>query len=334
MFDILISMPSPPRILLPDTVVFVTTRTWRDIPFVPTRTMNTILRGIFARAQFLYPVILSAAKMMGNHLHLIIRVKDPEVVAQFMDRIKTESAHAVNCMLGRRNCPVWEDGYDSLPILTIEDVIKKFIYLYTNAQAANLEDTIDAYPGLSSWQCFLDDRTTIDCPWIRRSKIPRLPSSQLSDRQDLFLVSTIIRTNKISHNLKFDHFGWLDCFQIEPETREAVKKKIIDGVRNTEEKLRKDRQIKSISVLGAEALKRRPMDKPFTTQKFARRMWCICSDVPLRIQFINFIKDLRQRAREVRTRWKSGDRAASYPVGLFPPRFPLLANLITREFLS
>ena len=113
-------MPSPPRILLPKSLVLLTTRIENGLPLVCTRYMEFIIWSVFARAQYLYPIRVCAFVVMGNHLHLLVVVENPDAVAAFMDRIKTELGHAVNLLLGRRQRTVWCvwcDDYDCQPIL-------------------------------------------------------------------------------------------------------------------------------------------------------------------------------------------------------------------------
>ena len=70
------------------------------------------------------------------------------------------------------------------------------------------------------------------------------------------------------------------------------------------------------------------MTTPYTPKKFGRRMFCICSDIPIRVNFINFIKSLRKEAARVLMRWRVGDFSEKYPLGLFPPFVPRLGNLV------
>lgn len=145
----------PPRTLFPKTLVLVTTRVEEGLPFIGTPELNAILMGILARAQYLYPIKICAFIFMGNHLHMLILVGNPEDVPAFMRRIKTETAHFINRRLGRRRRTVWCAGYDAVPILTLESAIEKFVYLYTNPQSANLVEEIEEFPGASSWDMFI-----------------------------------------------------------------------------------------------------------------------------------------------------------------------------------
>ena len=116
----------------------VTTRTQEGLPFVCTRFMNAIVNGIIARAYTLFPVTVCAAKLMGNHLHMLTVPTDPELLVRFVNHVKTELAHAVNHLLGHRRRTVWCEGFGAQPILTRSSAIEKFIYLYTNPQQAGL----------------------------------------------------------------------------------------------------------------------------------------------------------------------------------------------------
>jgi hypothetical protein len=44
--------------------------------------------------------------------------------------------------------------------------------------------------------------------------------------------------------------------------------------------------------------------------------------------FISLVRYLRAQARNVRMNWLRGDYSEPFPVGLFPPCQPILANLL------
>jgi hypothetical protein len=258
---------------------------------------------------------------MGNHLHLLVIVDCPESVMRFMDRIKTETSHALNRLLGRRKRTVWCDDYDALPILTVDDAVEKFIYVYTNPAKAHLVESISTYPGYSTWSMFFTRETAATVPWIQRPMIEQLPSPVLSRKQDVALTTHLTQVAREKHTLILSPDDWLECFGISQHETERYRWKIIDGVRQNEAELSRTRQHK---VLGEEALRRQPINKPFTPKKFAPRMWCICCDVDVRIKFITKYKDLRARAKEVYKRWLKSDFSVPYPSELFAPRVPKL----------
>jgi len=57
-------------------------------------------------------------------------------------------------------------------------------------------------------------------------------------------------------------------------------------------------------------------------------MCCLSEDRQTRIDFINFLKDLYAKAREIAGKWKQGDFSERLPLGLYPPSMPKLAEPI------
>jgi hypothetical protein len=312
-------MASPPRILPKKHAVFVTSRTEEGLPFVATEYMKLIIMSVLARAQHLYPVLVCAYCWMGNHLHMVLVVEDPELIAAFMDRIKTELGHAVNRLLGRRNRTVWSDDYDSPPILTIEDVLEKIVYTLTNPQAANLIDTIDEYPGVHSWNMFTQEDLSISVPWIQRPMIEKLSRPAVTSSEDAALTEHLTRQAECSHTFTLTPFAWLECFNVPTSQRERMRARIIALVREREATLRKKR---TSPCLGASKLRRQSIAQSYTPTKFSKRMWCICRDKERRRLFINRIKLLVYKARTVYKNWKRGDFSVPYPLELFAPRMP------------
>jgi hypothetical protein len=257
--------------------------------------------------------------VLGNHLHLLAVVDNPDVIASFMDKVKTELAHAVNRLLGRRKRTLWCDGYDAVPVLTLEDAISKFVYLYANPQQAGLERTIDKYPGFSTWEMFLSETHSLEAPWIHRPSIGRLATPAVSEREDAALVERLRAENKELFTFSFNPQAWLKCFNILPTEWKRMKERIVSGVREVEAKLNETR---TGDCIGAERLKRAPIDQPYVPQKFTPRRWCICRDISLRTQFIAQVKALIKQGRDVYERWKRGDFSIPYPPELFAPRVP------------
>jgi REP element-mobilizing transposase RayT len=314
-----IPMPSPPRVLIPGKLHFVTTRVERGLPFVCTEYMNLIIMSVMARAQVLYNIRVCAFLWMGNHMHMLIVLDCPESLALFIDRIKTETSHAINILRGERNLTLWADGYDSPPVLTVEDAIEKFVYLYTNPAKANLESSISRYPGTSSWKMFSSREYSTTAPWIQRPMVEPLPSFSMSEAQHRALAKHLIDSARESHTFILTPDDWMECFNLPRHDAEKYRHKIFEMIKETEEQLTASRQLK---VIGASALKRQKFNEEFSPKKYSRRMWCICWDREIRKQFITYIKNLQRRAREVYELWKKGDFSKEYPKELFPPRVP------------
>lgn len=284
--------------------------------------MKLILESILARAQKLYPVRVCAFVFMGNHLHMLLIVDCPQTVADFIDRIKTESAHAINRLLGRRKRTVWCSGYDSPPILTIKNAIDRFAYLYTNPAAANLESSIEQYPGFSSWELFSSQKHSFTAPWVQRPMIETLSSRQLSELQDTLYCEQLSAAAKEHNTFLLYPNDWLECFEVPLEHSEKYRLRIIEAVQRREQELAATREH---GVIGARKLASQELNAPFTPKKFSQRMWCICSDVEKRRNFITDTKVLRDKGRVAYQHWKKGDFSVPYPQEMFAPRMPIPA---------
>ena len=55
-----------------------------------------------------------------------------------------------------------------------EKAKERIAYLYNNPTKADLEDTIEAYPGLNSWQDFLSGGGSRTVTKVPRTKVPTL----------------------------------------------------------------------------------------------------------------------------------------------------------------
>jgi REP element-mobilizing transposase RayT len=322
-------MPAPPRVLFPGTVVLITTRVEEGLPFVCTEFMELILWSCIARAQELHHALVCHLVVMPNHFHIILVVQNPDDVVGFMDRVKTESAHAVNHLLGRRKRKVWCESYHSLPLLTVKKVIEKIVYTYVNPQAANLIDSIEEYPGVSSWKMWTQRSLTRKVPWVRRTHLPALKRSRLSRNDQRAYAQRLREKARESNTFTLTPDAWMPIFGIDTQAEmDEVNDEILEGVRAREAELRQERAAAKRSCLGCDALIDRPIDVPYTPKKFGRRLWCLSDDISRKVQFINLVKELREEARVVREKWKLGDYSQPYPIGLFPPNFIRTANLV------
>ena len=249
------------------------------------------------------------------------------MIESFMERFKCETAHAVNRLLGRRQVTVWCEGYDSPAILTVDDLVEKMAYVYANPVRANRSDSIRTYHGISSWNMFDSGQTTKEIMRIRRPFIGPLPKGQLSPRQQKQLAT--VAEEKAEEALEFilTPNSWKIAFP-NYESVEHFNQRVKLRLLEIEAEMAAERQAKQTTLPSAVAVLTQPINTDYLPQKFGRRMWCICSDVALRMAFIKFIKELRKKSRQVRLLWKCGNRSEPFPIGLFPPCQPVLANLL------
>jgi hypothetical protein len=71
---------SLPRILLPHSLVMLTSRAQQGLPFVCSALMQLIIWSTLGVAQSLYRVKILSFVVMGNHIRIIALVEDPATV--------------------------------------------------------------------------------------------------------------------------------------------------------------------------------------------------------------------------------------------------------------
>jgi hypothetical protein len=87
------------------------------------------------------------------------------------------------------------------------------------------------------------------------------------------------------------------------------------------------RQRQRKRVIGREKLMQQGLDLTYRPDRKGKKLWCLSDDRTARIEYIRFLKKLKQEARRVLGLWRMGDTSAKYPPGLYPPSMPKLANV-------
>lgn len=323
------TMPRNRKLIMNNEVRFVTMRTERGLPLLATPFMRLIIEGLLARAKELYPVIIGDLIVMGNHIHMFLVVLDPGVFDLFIRYFKTESAHVINALKGELKGTIWEEGYDAPPILTMNDLIRKSIYIYTNPQRANLVRTIEEYPNLSTWRLLKTGCSAeLSTKRIRRLAVTALPAHEMSIGQTRRYSKDF--ENRLKDNLTLN-LNPKACFEVLKSRSELsydeYRRQVIDGVRQEEARLEEKREEEKRPVLGNLALISQSILRKHTPSKFGRRMICICSDIALRIAYIKRYRAYCEQYCEVYRAWQAGDRSRVFPPGFFPPGIRPTASL-------
>lgn len=317
----------PRKIHIHGTVLFVTFSLETGLFLLANSLLKTIIGSALARAQELHPLTICHFLFEASHVHMIVVVDNPDDVKGFIERFKTESAHAINRLLGRKKRTVWCDGYDSPVLLTPEDVIREIVYTYTNPAKDNLEDSIRRYPGLSSWEMFTKGRPEQQWAWIHRSDVPCIKRKFVSLQKFNALAGQLISKAKERHSFRIEPDAWMECFGIcAQEDQDELNAEILKRIKDTEKYYRQKRLKSRKQVIGRERLLKEQLKPNYEPQREGCRMWCICEDKQLRISFITRIKELIAEAVEVYKRWKLGDYSQAFPLGLYPPSMPKLAE--------
>jgi hypothetical protein len=318
-------MGAPRKYYPHGAVVFASLSLEQGLLLLANPLCQLIIRSCLARAKFLYPVRLCHFIIEGNHVHMIFVVIDPSDACHFVGHFKAETAHRINQLFGWKKRTIWCEGYDSPVVLSPVRALMCIAYLYANPAKDNLEDSIDKFPGLSSWKMFRKGDLKKDWAYIPRPRYRELSAQAHSLEGYTRVAARLLANADSSHEFELEPDAWLDAFGIsEKEEQEKWNQALVKRVRVLEKRARTKREEAGKSPLGRAALLRQKMSFAYKSNRNGKRMWCLSEKKRVRVQFISFLKKLREKAREVYRRWHLGDYSLAYPPGLFPPSQPKL----------
>lgn len=312
------------------SVQFITTSLEQGIMLLANGLMESIMVSCFGRAQLLYPVKVNHFIVMGTHLHLMLTVDNPDDVPAFIGYVKSMSATMINIMLGRRKRTVWCEDYHSAEVLDVRSAINLLGYLYGNPGKDGLVETIEEYPGLSSWGVYRRGGSEIKGKLIRKFMVRKLSAKEHSVKgyeEEGFRIRSGAR-----HEVEFrlDPDGWMERFKIAGvERRERVNRLIEERTRSVELRARSKRELEGRKVRGREALMCEVMNTIYMpNREVGRAPVCYSTSRGERKRYREKLKGLRRSGREVLMRWRKGEMWVKYPPGLYPPSAPKLANVV------
>lgn len=288
-----------------------------------------IIQSCLAAAQLLYPITICHMLVQATHLHMVVVVNDPDHVASFIRHFKTESAHMLNGLLGRRKRTIWCDGYDSPIVLTPIRALVAIAYLYSNPAKDNLESSIARFPGFSTWKMFREGVLTKLWKRLRRPQFRALHRGQHNLRGYTTEAERLLRESREVLPFSIKPNAWLEAFGItDPAQQEMINARLLTRIALLEERAAKKRATCKKTLLGSNRLLTQSIDPLYVPRRSGRRMWCLSERRSVRMAFIEFFRNLMAKARAVRERWQAGETWLRYPPGLFPPSMPKLANVL------
>jgi putative transposase len=143
-------MAHPRRIVPGDTYLVTRRCSQRALRLRPCKETNQIFAYCLAFATEKTGVVLHAACVMSNHIHLV--VTDPRgVLPNFLRELHRLTAKAMNALQGQ-----WENLWAAEPcnvvrLITDTDIEEKIAYVVANPVAAGLVSEPSHWPGLLEW---------------------------------------------------------------------------------------------------------------------------------------------------------------------------------------
>ena len=310
-------------------------RAREGLPLPARPLINLILQSALARTQKDNKVNLCTLVWMSNHPHIIIESLDTDNLAKFYAELKKKITEYLKRLLGDSHKVVWRGRTMVAEILDLETAIDRQVYIFLNPAKANLVDSIDDYPGVTTWKAFLNAKPNtnsyheVEVPWIRLPSVPTLSSPCPSKNEEKKVIKQLLAKNKHNQKLRVYPFAWLKAFGItEPEEIESIRKRIIERVKKAQKELKENRAKNKTTIIGSERLTTESLEVAHTPQKNARRIYFLSSVAELRVQFIKTFKAFRDECRECLGLFLKGFRDVVWPPGAYIPPLRTLVNPI------
>jgi hypothetical protein len=158
---------------------------------------------------------------MGNHPHIIVVAKDKKACTQFYGELQKQLTEAVKRLCGLEHLTLWKsNGTSVIAYHDEETVCYRIAYLYANPARADLVDTIQDYPGFSSWREFKRNKDSLEAAsseeyqWIRAPFIEQLPRLAVNRIEDMQICGRWKKIAKDSHELVVEPNAWMRAFKI------------------------------------------------------------------------------------------------------------------------
>ena len=290
----------------------LTNRLLTGLPFIPTLWMSLLIKGVMARGQTMYPVRICAFLWMGNHYHMVL-CGAPEHISDFKNYLHGELGKYIKRLLpAQYQTSVWEPGRGKeQPLKTAEDAIRMIAYIYSNPANAGLVDTIEHYPGVSSWQMFKTETKTFDTHWVPPRVLKPVSGRYSVSRDKNFYLKLKSKAQTKESFILHPHI-WAKCYKETADlTTEEVRAIILERVARNELEARNKRKHK---VIGKAQLLLTPVDKEHQPKERTRTPFIICHDKELRKECIRQYRIFREAVRQAWHQLRKGVLTA-YPRG-------------------
>ena len=316
-----------------DGVYEICMRTKVGLPFVCTNYMKLIIEGIISRVQRDSKVVLCHMNFMGNHPHMMVVAKDSLECTRFYGEIKKQLTDAIKNLSGKDNLSLWQKNGTSVSHYgDVAGVVERIAYIYANPANAHLVDSIERYPGLSSWEAYQQTPNTLLakhkklCPWIRLPAISKLPSRSMSDSQDKFFTTRLKHCSKKKHELIYHPNAWMLSFDVSEQEVQSINENILNRLRGMEQEKRNERVNKGFRVKGANKLKAEALNLTYRSKNRSIKIFAYALDPVIRKKLIEEYKLFCDECDECYKRWKVGDYLVQWPPGAFLPPMPPRIN--------
>ena len=279
----------------------------------PTPKLRLLAMLFMAKVQELYGVEIVAFVFMGNHFHMILRIKNARLPA-VMQTFKSGLAKAVNRLLGRRGT-VWMERYDDDALLDDAAVATKVHYTHANPLRAQLVARAEDYPGLSSWEAYARDLDSLTETFFDEEAWREAGADD--SKRPAFTTSVTV---KVGRPPSWDGLS--------PRERRAATNACIAAMRAEERQLDIERaQARTTLPPVSSIVEKNPRSRAKRPKRARKRKWA--SGTPEQVnEFRDAYREMLLAYRVASASFRATGILGPFPAGTYPPRiqYPLLES--------
>lgn len=278
----------------------------------PTKELKSIVIGVLARAQRLYPVEIHAFVFLSNHYHLLLSVDNALLLARFMNYLNSNLAREAGRLYGWSD-KFWSRRYQAIVISEEEAAqIDRLRYLLSHGCKEGLVERPEHWPGGNCVRALTEglplrglwfDRTTEYAARSRGEKFHHLKYTS----QEAVALEPLPCWRHLSENSYRHRVGEL-ITAIEIET----------AARHTRQRSK---------PLGVKAiLSQNPHHRPDKLKKACAPAFHAATKAARR-ELVEAYGWFMTAYREAAEKLQNGSSEAIFPHGSFPPRLPFVGSM-------
>ncbi len=294
----------------PGTLVEVTCRVIHGRKLLkPNRPLNEMIAGTLARGKRRYGVRICAVAFLSNHGHLLLEVDDAKQLADFMGFVSSKIAREVGRRIRWRE-KIWGRRYSAIIVSNEPEArIARLRYVLSHGVKEHLEARCADWPGVHAAEALTSGRALVGY-WFDRTAEYR---ARLRGKDFGPYTHTKLEA------LTFDP---LPCWRLlDAAAYQACVAVMVAGI---ESDPGTERRARDIAPLGVKAIHRQNAKRRPNRIKRSPAPAFHAASKRARLVLMEAYRWFEAAYREAAYQLRTGNRAAAFPEGCFPPSLPFV----------
>ena len=275
----------------------------------PTGELRSVVIGVLARAQRLYPVEIHAFVFLSNHYHLLVTVENALQLARFMNYLNSNLAREAGRLNGWEE-RLWGRRYQAIVVSQEEaSQVNRLRYLLSQGCKEGLVARPRDWPGAQSVEALVEGKRLEGLWWNRTQEYAARTRGE-----------------------KFDRLRYAEAERIELEalpcwrhlSKQEYGRRVGEVIMQIEVETAARHRREGTRPLGVKViLAQHPHDRPHKLKKAWAPAFHVATKTALR-ELVEAYRWFVGAYREAAERLREGNLGARFPQGSFPPRLPFV----------